>query len=134
MKYKKMCECTCEEDAAFNAAQQVLPMPKALYSCSEACCEGRAYYPDELDWYREGQRWVCDYCWGDLPKINGDGEMPVPGINMEAYLGAVDTNSSERAAAADSIRVSTPIRPRRHKKAEERQDLAGDQSGGVPCG
>jgi len=42
---------------------QILPIPEALYGCSnDWCATEHSFPPDDLSWYHEGQRWVCDYC------------------------------------------------------------------------
>jgi len=57
------------------------PIPEAMYPCSQHSCKESTCYAQQLHWYEEESRWVCDACWPSLPPIR-----PKKAVSLENYL------------------------------------------------
>jgi hypothetical protein len=69
-------------------------IPRALFSCSNECCaEEVSYHADELYWYSQDNRWVCENCWCDLSYITEEDGRPGRGITLADHIIAGSFNA-----------------------------------------
>lgn len=62
-------------------------VPRALFSCSsDGCAEEVSYHADQLYWYPNETRWVCEYCWDNLPWIDDEGCSLGRGITLAEHI------------------------------------------------
>lgn len=65
-------------------------IPQALFPCSNTWCSQEvSYHADQLYWYEAGKKWVCEYCWDELPADEG-GNSPSRGISLMKHITAVN--------------------------------------------
>lgn len=44
-------------------------LPIALFSCgNKFCADECSYHADQLCWSDSSQKWICDFCWENLPE------------------------------------------------------------------
>ena len=62
-------------------------IPRALFSCSNKCCAQETSYPaDMLYWDGVGSRWVCEFCWDDLPAPTDEDDKLTRGVTLAEYI------------------------------------------------
>lgn len=62
-------------------------IPHALFSCSNKCCrEEISYHADQLYWYAQENRWVCENCWEHLPGPTDEDGSPTRGVTLAEHI------------------------------------------------
>lgn len=62
-------------------------IPRALFSCSnEYCREEVSYHADQLYWYAQEKRWVCENCWDNLPGPTDEDGSPTRGVTLAEHI------------------------------------------------
>lgn len=62
-------------------------IPRALFSCSNKYCrEEVSYHADQLYWYAQEKRWVCENCWDNLPDPTDEEGRPTRGVTLAEHI------------------------------------------------
>jgi hypothetical protein len=88
--YPPNAKIRCDADSTAGAsvpASDGSAIPRALFSCSNKYCrEEVSYYADQLYWYDQEKRWVCDNCWDNLPDPTDEDGRPTRGVTLAEHI------------------------------------------------
>lgn len=83
----KVCMTNQSETTELMPAADGSDIPRALFSCSNDYCGAEvSYYADQLYWYADEKRWVCEFCWDNLPGPTDEDGRPTRGVTLAEHI------------------------------------------------